>query len=307
MGKKPYYDEETLKIAISQENTDPYGTCKTLERYCSQYPKDRMALRDYARVLIKVGRLDDAEIALNKLKTLTEEARKAECDKSEDIDKDEDYLRSTTLKLLAWQKKYEEALAYFEKYKDSIKRTNEIAGPIEYYCKRKLGMIPRYTYTRSALHYRDRQIADYQENDCLYHIHTKHLNESERVEELNENEGAFFENDFPFDTIYQEVKETIREFQAKSNQEAKRLNWNFPINIYVFKYPNCGKTNGQLVDYFIVAALCDTNNIITMYPAAECEKMPHFDLSHIIPPSKMTQHTRSRSARFYARYGIQKK
>ena len=123
---------------------------------------------------------------------------------------------------------------------------------------------------------------------------------------MPEDKGAFFENDFPFDTIYKEVKETIRAFQSTSNQEAKRLNWNFPINIYIFKYPCCGRTNGQLVDYFIVAVLCDTNNIITMYPAAECEKIPYFDLSHIVPPSKTTPKIRSRSARFYARYGIQK-
>lgn len=303
MEKKPFYDEIALKIAASQEKSDPYGTCKALERYCSQYPKDRMAMQVYARVLIKVGRLYDASIVLNTLKQLIEEVRKAKNDEEEDINKNEDCLRALTLKLIAWQKKYEEALAYFEKYKDSIKRTNENTGTIVYYCKHKLGMLPKSTYNRPNLYYKDRQILEYQENDCLCHIQMKHLNQSGSSKK---EEGAFFENNFPFEIIYKEVKEIIKTSQQTSDQEAKRLNGNFPINIYTFKYPSCGRNNGQLVDYFIVAVLCDTDNIITMYPSTECEKIPHFDLSYIVPVSTRKEHTRSRSARFYAKYGIQK-
>lgn len=303
MEKKAYFDEEMFNIAISKENLDPYGTCQILERYCSKYPNDRIALRDYARVLITVGRLDDAERVLNKLANLIASARKK---KKDEIEKDEDYLRFTTLKFLAWQKKYEEALCYLEKYKESIKRTNENIDVIEYYCKHKLGLLPKTYYNRSTLHYKDRQIADYQESDCLNHIKMKHLKQSMNHQESIECEGSFFENDFPFDIIYQAVKEIIRKFQLTSNQEAKRLNSNFPINIYAFRYPKCGRNNGQIVDCFVVAVLHDTDNIITMYPSAKYDKLPHFDLSHMVPSCKTTEHTRTRSARFYSRYGIQK-
>lgn len=301
-----YYDKDKLDNIMSQENSDLYGTCNELERYCSRYPKDRLALQYYIRVLIKLDRLDDAERALRKLEGLIEINRYEAQIRKEDIDKDEDSLRLYRLIVLTWQKRYEEAMIYFQIHQESIERTGVNTDLMIFYCKHKLDKLSKLAF-RSDFDYKFRQIMDYQESDFLYQMTTKYIAQDEKIQE-SQNEYNRFIPDFPFSKIYDEVKQTINSLQSLTSQEAKRLNQSFPIVRYIFKYPKCGISKNQFVDYFIVEVLCDTGNIVKMYPSIDCEKLPHQDLTYMaLPSDKPKQLTRSRVARFNERYGPQKK
>ena len=50
---------------------------------------------------------------------------------------------------------------------------------------------------------------------------------------------------------------------------------------YVFKYDVCGKDNGVSQNYFKVICLHNTNNILTMFPASECERLDYVDLNYL--------------------------
>ena len=299
-----YYDKDKLYNIMRQESSDLYGTCNELERYCCKYPKDRMALQYYTRLLIKLDRLDEAEKALKELEGLIVKARYEAQNRKEDIDKDEASLRLYRLILLTWKKRYKEAMTYFQMYQESIERTGVNTDLMIFYCKHKLEKIPKLAL-RSDFDYKFRQIVEYQESDFLYQMKIKYISQAEKQPAV-QSEYNFFTIDFPFDKIYDEVKRTINGLQLLSSQEAKRLNQSFPIVRYIFKYPECGTSKNQLVDYFIVEVLCDTDNVVKMYPSKDCENLPHFDLAHMVPASnKKKQLTRSRIAKFNERYGIQ--
>ena len=52
-------------------------------------------------------------------------------------------------------------------------------------------------------------------------------------------------------------------------------------DMYVFKYDSCGKDNYKIVNYFKVICFEGTSQIITMYPASDCEKLPYIDLNYM--------------------------
>jgi hypothetical protein len=95
--------------------------------------------------------------------------------------------------------------------------------------------------------------------------------------------------------IVEEVKKNIS-FDMK-------LSPGFLDESYVFKYDNCGRVNNKLANYFKVICFKGTKDIITMYPALDCEHLPCVDLNYLIENKKVNDKKRpSALDRFNQRY-----
>lgn len=275
-----YYNKEKLKEIMEFQNSDPYGTCQKLKMYLTQFEMDRTAHGYYINVLITLGRLTEAEVEINKLERLIEEATQAGKDDLAGINKDKNYLIVARLKLLAWQKRYYEALVYYNKYKDIINLTEDEFAPLVFYCAKMYGLLsddssPSFDCFRSKFPYRLKQTIGYSQLEFNFHMR-KHLSQNTIQENTQKQTGTFFTAEFPFEKIFTEVSQTIEEINSSPYPENKRLNGNCPVNIYIFKYPKCGICDGQVVDYFKVVTVNGTD-IITMHPATDCEKLPVAD------------------------------
>lgn len=311
MPKEKYFDNDRLEEIMRAENTNIYGAIRNIEIYCSQYQKDRMALQYYARMLIKVGRFEDAEKALIKLEKLIKEAGEKSMDQKQrtNLAKDEYSLRGTKLKLLAWQGEYEAALAYYQKHKASIIQSNETTHLLMFCCRYQLGIIPQDIDPESISEgYVYKQFLNYQEDVFLEYIKNRCTSSSENEADSSEKNSSFAQ-DFPLGDIYKAAKDIIKDNKFKSTQEAKRINLNFPLVSYTFSYPMCGITDGKVVDYFTVVVFSGTENIVKMYPSEGSEERPHFDFSTMNLTSKDPQYTKKLEvngaiARFNRRYGF---
>jgi hypothetical protein len=82
-----------------------------------------------------------------------------------------------------------------------------------------------------------------------------------------------FKNDFPLEDVIKIVKENLR--------EENKLCYGYIADTYVFKYDCCGRVDEKLQDYFKVSCYHDTNDILLMYPANKCEKLPYIDINYI--------------------------
>lgn len=313
MATEKYFDKDRLEEIMKKENIDIYGAIHDIEIYCSQYPKDRVAKHYYARMLIKVGRLVDAEDVLNQLEALIEEASKKRINEKQknNLDKDENSLRGTRLKLLMWQGKYEEALAYYQKYGKSISKSNETTHLPRFCCHYLLGHMPKDIDPTSIEEgYVYKQLLKYQEETFLNYVKNRGNTNSEN-EADSSDEITFFDSAFPLDEIYRQVKDIIEENKAKTDQEAKRINLNFPLVSYTFSYPLCGMSKGNnIANYFTVVAFSGTSNIIKMYPSEVSQNYPHFDLTTMTPPThsgvkqKLYTPNSGQIARFNKRFGL---
>ena len=77
---------------------------------------------------------------------------------------------------------------------------------------------------------------------------------------------------------------------------------------YIFKYDNCGRDNNKSVDFFRVVCFHDTNEIITLCPASECECLPYVDLNYLIRDNEIPKVKRlSQTEKFKQRYNSKKR
>ena len=265
---KHNYEKKEFQAAVKDIATNPVVTCKRLEKYINNHKTDISAQITYVRVLITLGRLEEAEMVLDNIEELLAEAKASGCINPEQLSQNEINYLVAKIRLLGFQGKYKDL---YDLYKGNIPKVSGLTELDVALCwaKKQLGMDKHHKRS-----YKYNQIKHYSEAAFLEHI-KKHL--------LSDDVASFLPS-FPLFKIIEAIKKEV------SSANAQALNYNFPYCKYVFKYPKCGKVRdreGKIweVDYFVVVAHYGTENpeFITMCPARndECSALPQVDLSYL--------------------------
>jgi len=243
--------------------TNPLLAKERFEKYLKNYPKDYVAYTSYASVLILLQDINGAEKIMKYVQNLV---NKDEHFKRGNVKKEifkENFLINS-LRILSHKKEYAKLLKLVLSHQD-----NGALGlkQLELYAKKKLGILNE---NRVEHHYIYRQIIEYQESDFLYHI-KKHL--ADYNQNLDDRNKVIFAPNFPLNDVLQEVKKYVP-------SENKLITGAYQ-ETYCFKYDYCGRVNEKVVNYFKVIVFKDTCDFITIYPAVDCENLPHIDLNYL--------------------------
>ena len=260
-----YFNIHEFKRAIDLIDIDPFLSITLLERYLEKYPKDYSAYAYYCSNLIILGKIEEAEKIYNYLEKIYKEDDVIK--KYDRTRKIEENMIFSKIKLLSYQKKYEEL------YELCVKNANFIINSgmngAFFYSKKKTGRLNLENREKNS--YLFRQIIKYEESEFLEHI-KKHLYFDD--ENDNDKSKAIFEPNFPIEKVIEEIKKYI-----PSN---KKLLLGFYDNIYFFKYDNCGRADDRIVDYFRVVCIDGTSDIITMCPVVGSKNLPYVDLNYLV-------------------------
>lgn len=137
--------------------------------------------------------------------------------------------------------------------------------------------------------YRLEQLFNYSDEEFLSHI-SKHM--YSRVEDYDVI--STFNEDFPFDKVFYEVKKKIL--------FCKAYYFGTYEDVYIFKYDKCGVTNGKVSDYFLVITFHNTNKYISMYPCNSSSNFNYVDLNYLKIPSTSNVKRLSQIDKFNMRY-----
>ncbi len=265
MGK--YYDSWESNRLIELKDEYPYQALQQMENYISRYPKDYYLRARYIGVLIDIGNLDQAESVLNELEKET--------------NNDIDYLFANGLKkrtIFFHSFYYSKMRLLMFKYNDPEKAydifktkwakvefdSDELKSfQIFYEININKKEYPKDYYNGCLLN----QIIDYDEE--MFYDHVK---EHMYQDPNNKNHSVFVE-DIPLKKIISEVKGII--------PCDKRNYYGLIEDRYVFKYDDCGREGNSIVNYFMIAALHETQKFITMYPFRNQQGYPSIDLNYL--------------------------
>jgi len=129
------------------------------------------------------------------------------------------------------------------------------------FLKSKLGL--PHSINHNSYTYEVNQILSYNEQEAINYI-KKNCNTK------NPKMIIDFYDDFPLEEVYYQIRSILP-------TEDKMFN-DIIYNSYVFKYANNGSVNGLSVNYIRVITLQGSNDIITMYPYRNKEKLPYIEL-----------------------------
>lgn len=282
-----YFDFCQFQKLQELRNFDLNETAQGYKQYLKDYPNDYGAYGYYASILITMGKFDEAEKVINYVE------KKANQDKSF-VNKETHKMKAVRfsvfynrIKVYSYKGDYQKAYNLCLSHPNEIKHLN--MNDFMFYCKQKLGMIDSKRRDKNS--YLFRQIVEYREEDFLEHI-KKHLADY-NCDLDNPNKNVFSPN-FPLDDVLKEVK--------KHMPSSKKLCAGFWENTYIFRCDECGKVDNRLVNYFKVVCFDKTSNIITMLPITECEKLPHIDLSYMMPKEKKEIKRESAMEKFNRKY-----
>ena len=253
-----YYDNFSLDKIVKVLNTNPYYALSELERYISEFPADYIAYTYYIKVLVDVGRFDDAL-------SVVEFVENSNLKTKIDI-----HFLFGKLRALVFKEKYDEAYDLYMKYKEGFLEKDLRAGILEYiYAQRNGCDCDTSNYPKRNAYFFN-QYVDYSEEEFLNHI-KKHL--ASCNDEVDILTHTVFNPDFPYYKVIDEIKELI--------PNDKRLHYSFFNDLYVFKYDFCGRSDNKNTDYFRVICTHDTNHLITMYPYACGDLVPYTDINYL--------------------------
>lgn len=276
--KYKYYHEGDFRRILKLVSDNYFNNALVLfQDYFERYPSDYVAYVNYADLLIKMGKTDQAEQVLNSI--VINSKLKPEFFESFDLIK---------MKLLVCQKKYEEAYKFFLENFDILENDKRGTTSFSLFIRKKLNLLTESDMSQK--YYLFSQIVNYSDELCLEHL-TRHQYSYE-----NDNLVQFLEY-FPMKDVYYQIKNML---PMDSNN---RIYNSIIDSQYVFKYDNCGKVEGKLVDYILVVTLHDTDSIITMYPYKNSERIPYIDLTPVIENEVFKSKRLSQIDKFNQRYG----
>jgi len=264
--RNKFFNEDEFTYTLKTIETDPYTAEERIKRYLEKYPRDYYARAYYVIILTIVCKIDEA----------TEEYNKIISDVTNDkffdvVSKNYKKYKAfkfnmviARMKILAAKDKYQELYDFFlENYAIlDIGYKNTIG----YTCEIKLGMLkPSDIPSRP---YRLNQTIDYSEERFFEHI-KHHLPNSDE-----DKENAVFKDDFPIKEVVAEIKKLI-----PSSERTMRGIFD---DTYCFRYDNCGTVANNRTNYFIAVAFHNTSDLITIYPALNCERLHYIDLNHLV-------------------------
>ena len=249
--KLKYGKEEFDSILKNfHENKFNYAL-EQLNNYLKKYPNDVCAYLYYANILIVIGELEKAERILNNKLVLS-------ADRKDDIEK-AFYLR---IKLFIFKERYQECYYYIKQNMDLFyNHDSDTDLEIMVFLKKKLNMEVDHQDMDT---YFLKQIVFYQKDAFFSHI-GKYLYTSDGGRKNQ------FRKNFPIKEIYNKIINLIpNEF---------KINDSTLINSYIFKLDKCGFVDGRVVNYFRVITIANTNQITTMIPYENRERLAYTDLN----------------------------
>lgn len=286
--RKDYFNKLEFKKAIEIIEVNPLESKLRFEAYINKYPEDYYAYVYYIGALITLKEFDKAENMFNEL-NIKFKRNGHFCNQTEKLKLLKQNISFAKLRLLVNQGKYNEAINLFY---EPFQFANDIdLRSVIYYCNKQLGKA--IVENRESKSYLIRQIMEYKESDFKDHI-KKHSDDF-NINSENPNE-SIFNPDFPFKEIIEELKKYI-----PSNDKTCP---GFYEDVYIFKYNECGRDNGKLVDYFKVVCFNNTQKFITMYPVDKCENLPIIDVNYLNTNNKQKVKRMSQIERFNKKYKL---
>jgi len=262
-----YFNVAEFQYAIKLLEIDPYEAKERFENYLKKYPTDYYARAYYVILLTRICMFEEAEKEFDAI--IKESHNDSFYAYNANRLRGFKYnLCIAKLKILGAKEKYDEIWQISQNHKDLFDETDY--NYLSYYCRSKLGLIDKEDAKMNKDAYRFNQSVDYSEEAFRDHI-KKH--EADQNIDLDIPNETIFSPDFPIDKIINEIKKYI--------PSDKRLFPGFFDDIYHFKFDNCGRVNNHLTNYFTVVCFHNTTNFITMYPGADCQKLPYVDLNYL--------------------------
>lgn len=261
--RNKYYDPFEFERAVELMDFDPYTSLELFKQYLTRYPNDYSGQLLHCSNLIVLGRLSEAEEVYNQFEEqyINDDALRG-TEKDKKVKENKVF---SAIKLLSYQKKYEELYNFCMKNLDII--VQERMGDALFYAKKMTGRLTGDRSDESS--YLFSQISSYDEKDFFEHI-KKHL---QADIPYCKKSPAIFREGFPIESVVSEVKKYI--------PSDKKLLSGFYDNIYFFKYDSCGRVDNKVVDYFKVVCFADTQDIITIYPVVGSKNLPYVDLNYL--------------------------
>lgn len=289
MGKDYFNTLETDKI-FNLKKPNPYLALKKYEEYFDQYPKDYSTYWYYIDTLLVVGKINEAERVIKKVKELVANDNNY-FQNSERMRLFNRNMHYVVIKLLLLKKEFQEAMDYQIRYKDEIFDIK--VNAVDILCQKQIGKLK--IEREKGFSYIYKQFIEYSEKDFLEQVkkHFVNTDEKSKVE-------CYFVSDFPLLEVIKEIK--------KYMPSDKVLYTGFGDSNYYFKYDGCGRYYKKVENYFKVACIYGTNNIITMYPIDYGDDLPYVDLNYMIKNNeKINEPNDDRIAKFYKRLEKSKK
>lgn len=221
-----------------------------LEKLVYKYPKNCTIKLEYAKLLSKTNRDEEALLLLNNLEQFY-------LNKLSNIEKFTLYYRI----LLSYfnNKDYEKVVYYYHKvlkYIEYVEFSQKDFRIFLIYALKELNKLGFVNTSR--LRYSEQQVVDYNKEKAINHIRL-HLNEFNKCD----NE-ALFRDDIDIENLYCIAREKVK--------TSKRICQSYVMDVYNFKYNNIGVYKNKKVNVLQVVCISGTNNIISMYPIAGSTK-----------------------------------
>lgn len=261
-----YFNKWEFEQAVSLISDDPFEAKNKFEEYIKQYPEDYLIYPYYASVLITLRDFKHAEEILDYVEKASKNDSKYLS--YEDKVKLLNYnIYISRIRLLSFQDKYNEL--YHLSLTSSQYGNNVVFDFLKIYCMKKLYIPVEYEKNNNSYLYS--QIYNYSYDRFLEHIKT-HIAECNEKDE-NPSIGSFVVG-FPIEKVIEEVKKYFHSDKCLFNS--------LYDDLYIFKYNECGRVSGKMVNYFKVVCFHNTDYIITLYPALDCEYLPCIDLNYLV-------------------------
>lgn len=278
---KSYFNNEEYIYVKSFLRTNPSEALIRTEEYIKKYPNDYIAGVFYSKVLKVLGSFSEALYVLGNIEERYTSNKKLF----------NDFAKYNIIEEKVLYNKLR-CLSYLEDFDKVEKLLNENR---KYLINPKFGYfgnLVKYSKMESLnfnASYRLEQLFNYSDEEFLSHI-SKHM--YSRVEDYDVI--STFNEDFPFDKVFYEVKKKIL--------FCKAYYFGTYEDVYIFKYDKCGVTNGKVSDYFLVITFHNTNKYISMYPCNSSSNFNYVDLNYLKIPSTCNVKRLSQIDKFNMKY-----
>lgn len=273
------YDNYMLSNIVKHHKYEPFFALDEIEDYLMKYPNDPIAYTYYIKILIDIGKFEQAN-------TFVQFVEK----------KFPDFYSANFLlckiRLCMMLGDYDYANCIYKLHKNDLLALDPKSDIFEIIYQ---AIVDKSNGQGRAYNsrYLYNQIVEYHLFDFMNHI-KKHLaiyNEDKDI--LN---PVMFNVDFPIKKIVDVLKETI--------PNEKVMYYNFFGDYYAFKYDANGRVDNKTVDYFRVVTIHNTNHFITMYPLVHGDNLPYIDLNYLREDKESSKVRRlSMVDKFNKRYG----
>lgn len=272
---------------------NPYAVISEHENYLKGNPYDYVADIYYCTALAKIGRLEEAEQELHRIKEqynrmLKEYEASIGITSPCEYEKQHDNAIAFTelpeelqvlwknivfvnLRILCNQNKLEEALIYFNAHPAYL---STIANFVMFYLRARNG---EFEGRERNAGYLFNQILEYNEKDLIKITKKRQVFHDRRGDK---EEYSRFREDFPVDKVLAEVKQCLPSLDG--------FYTGYLDKTYVFRCDNCGTAKGRIVNFFKVSVFNGTDDIYEFEPVDGYYELPsYYDFTDFVKGGKI--------------------